>query len=136
MDKLDAEYVEIIHTNTNYYGLTGPFGHNDFYPNGGETMPGAPEDIESHSKSYRYFAESVEKGGFSADQCTNYEQIVEDRCSNMSQLVMGGAHPKVQLVLFENIILNIFMLEYMCFNCCSRGVFHLMTNAWSPYSQS
>lgn len=95
LDKLDAEYVEVIHTNTNYFGLTGPFGHNDFYPNGGNLMPGAPENGESHSRAYRYFAESVEKGGFLAEQCASYEQIVENRCSNTSQMVMGGVHPKV-----------------------------------------
>jgi len=35
IDKSDANFVDIIHTNGNGLGLIKPLGHIDFYPNGG-----------------------------------------------------------------------------------------------------
>jgi len=35
IDKSDANFVDIIHTNGNEFGLMKPLGHIDFYPNGG-----------------------------------------------------------------------------------------------------
>lgn len=35
IDKSDANFVDIIHTNGNSLGLFKPLGHIDFYPNGG-----------------------------------------------------------------------------------------------------
>ena len=40
IDKSDAEFVDIIHTNTGPTGagITAPLGHADFYPNGGHKV--------------------------------------------------------------------------------------------------
>lgn len=35
LDKSDATYVEVIHTDAGKLGYINPIGHNDFYPNGG-----------------------------------------------------------------------------------------------------
>lgn len=40
IDSTDAEYVEIIHTDTRSFGFGDPIGHTDFYPNGGFGQPG------------------------------------------------------------------------------------------------
>ncbi|XP_035213206.1 pancreatic triacylglycerol lipase-like [Stegodyphus dumicola] len=45
LDKSDASFVDVIHTNVDGkhlegYGLKEPIGHADFYPNGGESQPG------------------------------------------------------------------------------------------------
>ena len=42
IDKSDAEFVDIIHTNTGPTGagITAPLGHADFYPNGGHKVFG------------------------------------------------------------------------------------------------
>lgn len=42
LDSSDAEYVEIIHTDSTGIGIGVPIGHADFYPNGGTGMPGCP----------------------------------------------------------------------------------------------
>ncbi|XP_077285281.1 pancreatic lipase-related protein 2-like [Arctopsyche grandis] len=112
LDKQDGKYVEIIHTNSRHSGLNFSIGHNDFYPNGGYLMPGTVFDGDSHSRAYDYFAESIENGGFTANQCANFDEILEMRCSNLSQLHMGGINPKKHV-----------------------GLFYLTTNAFSPYSQ-
>lgn len=36
----DAEYVQVIHTDSGHYSFEYPLGHADFYPNGGRNQPG------------------------------------------------------------------------------------------------
>lgn len=36
----DAEYVQVIHTDSGHYSFEYPLGHADFYPNGGKNQPG------------------------------------------------------------------------------------------------
>ena len=45
LDRTDAPFVDVIHTNGRYmtrigFGLPEPIGHVDFYPNGGKSQPG------------------------------------------------------------------------------------------------
>lgn len=40
LDKNDAYFVDIIHTNAGVAGVESPYGHVDFYPNGGTRQPG------------------------------------------------------------------------------------------------
>ncbi|XP_003403021.1 phospholipase A1 [Bombus terrestris] len=85
VDESDAENVQIIHTCSGYLGYYLPAGTSDFYANDGRHQPGCGIDLSgfcSHSRSYRFFAESVRnpKGflGVRADGATAY---------------MGGATP-------------------------------------------
>lgn len=36
----DADYVQIVHTDSGHYSFEFPIGHADFYPNGGKRQPG------------------------------------------------------------------------------------------------
>jgi len=56
----DAEYVETIHTNAGVLGMLEPIGKASFYPNGGKIQPGCLKPSCSHSRSYKYYAESLE----------------------------------------------------------------------------
>ncbi|XP_037903885.1 lipase member I-like [Hermetia illucens] len=64
--KRDAEFVDVIHTDAGTFGAPYHTGTVDFWPNGGKTMqPGCDSliflvvDLCSHSRSWRYWAESV-----------------------------------------------------------------------------
>ncbi|XP_050665777.1 pancreatic triacylglycerol lipase-like isoform X2 [Leptidea sinapis] len=83
LDKTDADFVDIIHTNGRLlekigFGLPDPVGDADFYPNGGMQQPGCVNDttsiwaklfptttnklqqaICSHGRAYLLFTESL-----------------------------------------------------------------------------
>lgn len=40
LDKNDAEFVDVIHTDVFQRGMLSPIGHADFYANGGIEQPG------------------------------------------------------------------------------------------------
>lgn len=80
----DANYVEVIHTSAGSLGFSNPIGYSDFYPNGGSSQLGCGFDffrICSHSRSYEYFAESLNsEKGFWAIPCY-YSQLGNGRCT-------------------------------------------------------
>lgn len=48
LDKTDAKFVDVIHTNAGVYGKIEPSGHVDFYMNGGQTQPAC----EQHKSTF------------------------------------------------------------------------------------
>ena len=44
LDKTDAKYVDIVHTNAGYIGTADVVGHTDFFPNGGAVQTGCAPD--------------------------------------------------------------------------------------------
>ncbi|XP_038629740.1 pancreatic lipase-related protein 2-like isoform X2 [Scyliorhinus canicula] len=108
LDISDAVFVDVIHTNgaplIPYlgFGLFEPVGHLDFYPNGGELMPGCDKNIVStiidingiwegtrnfaacnHLRSYKYYTESIRtRNGFIGIPCTNYDEFTAGSCSS------------------------------------------------------
>lgn len=94
LNRGDALYVEVIHTDTENAALIQPAGHTDFYPNKGYNMPGCAPGPCSHLRAYEYFADSIDHKGFMADECASYEEIINGDCSKLSRLHMGGSSPK------------------------------------------
>ncbi|XP_078079119.1 inactive pancreatic lipase-related protein 1-like [Mustelus asterias] len=106
LDVTDALFVDVIHTDgsTKFpsigFGMIQACGHVDFYPNGGENMPGCSKNILStildndgiwqgtknflscnHFRAVRYFSESVlSPNGFLGFPCGNEKEFQAEKC--------------------------------------------------------
>ncbi|XP_014343729.1 pancreatic triacylglycerol lipase-like [Latimeria chalumnae] len=106
LNPTDAVFVDVIHTDAapiipNFgFGMMQAVGHIDFYPNGGEYMPGCQKnaisqivDIDgiwegtrdfvacNHLRAYKYYSDSITaKDGFIGYQCSTYESFKSGDC--------------------------------------------------------
>ncbi|XP_068584190.1 inactive pancreatic lipase-related protein 1-like [Cebidichthys violaceus] len=105
LDTSDAAFVDVIHTDGLPFdsklglGMSQPLGHIDFYPNGGELMPGCsanrgrPTDLDAiwegtktfddcnHVRAYEYYSESTVKSqGFLGFPCSNKDSFAAGKC--------------------------------------------------------
>ncbi|KAL0840290.1 hypothetical protein ABMA28_015566 [Loxostege sticticalis] len=103
LDRSDAKYVDVIHTNAiplymSGLGISEPIGHVDFFPNGGSLQPGCGSNSRSpsaditptvmrmlgchHVRSHEYFTESIAPScPFIAMQCESYEAFLAGNCT-------------------------------------------------------
>ncbi|XP_068630402.1 pancreatic lipase-related protein 2-like [Battus philenor] len=106
LDRSDAKFVDIIHSNAmplyfSGFGMSEAIGHVDFYPNGGSIQPGCKSDGTqnqvkdsdmysqmskfvscSHERSYELFTESIAPScPFMAMQCKSYEAFLAGNCT-------------------------------------------------------
>ncbi|XP_078711176.1 pancreatic lipase-related protein 2-like [Lampetra fluviatilis] len=107
LDPSDAIFVDAIHTDAAPMipnmgmGMKQPVGHLDFYPNGGEEMPGCDKNIIStiidingiwegardivacnHLRADKYFTESLtNEDGFVGFPCGDYDTFDKGQCS-------------------------------------------------------
>lgn len=49
LDKEDAIFVDVLHTDIGFYGFTSCIGHVDYFAHGGFSQPGCP-DFQKDSK--------------------------------------------------------------------------------------
>ncbi|XP_035206600.1 uncharacterized protein LOC118181539 [Stegodyphus dumicola] len=94
LDKGDASFVDIIHTNMDGqslkgYGLKEPIGHLDFYPNGGEIQPGCSTELSINAQnatdvlSYMNSVAIIKKYSHTSDtRSTVVENISDLSCSH------------------------------------------------------
>ncbi|KAJ8418287.1 hypothetical protein AAFF_G00139960 [Aldrovandia affinis] len=106
LDPSDAKFVDVIHTDSlpmvPYLGMgmSQAIGHLDFYPNGGEHMPGCDKNIISeivdidgiwegtrdfvacnHLRSYKYYSDSIlHPEGFTGYPCHDGDVFDSGRC--------------------------------------------------------
>uniref|UniRef100_A0A2K6KT48 Triacylglycerol lipase n=1 Tax=Rhinopithecus bieti TaxID=61621 RepID=A0A2K6KT48_RHIBE len=106
LDPSDADFVDVIHTDAAPlipflgFGTNQQMGHLDFFPNGGENMPGCKKNALSqivdldgiwagtrdfvacnHLRSYKYYLESIlDPDGFAAYPCASYKSFESDKC--------------------------------------------------------
>ncbi|CAD7079340.1 unnamed protein product [Hermetia illucens] len=93
--KGDGRYVESIHTDGGILGFLDPLGDASFYPHWGKDQPGCGIDIVSacsHSRSYIYFAESLDnKDDFVSVKCPDFTDVKDEKCSlKGAEARMGG----------------------------------------------
>uniref|UniRef100_A0A8C5QT34 Triacylglycerol lipase n=1 Tax=Leptobrachium leishanense TaxID=445787 RepID=A0A8C5QT34_9ANUR len=119
VDPTDAAFVDVIHTDsssvilhlgTNGYGMSQLVGHLDFFPNGGEQMPGCiPNSLDkildidrifdggtipcNHLRSYKYYTDSILRPdgftGFAADSYQAFKLGVGFPCPSSGCPIMG-----------------------------------------------
>ncbi|XP_037639318.1 inactive pancreatic lipase-related protein 1-like [Sebastes umbrosus] len=105
LDTSDATFVDVIHTDGLPFnsklglGMSQPLGHIDFYPNGGELMPGCsanrgrPSDLDAiwqgtkkfdacnHVRAYEYYTESMAKPqSFVGYACSDKDSFAAGKC--------------------------------------------------------
>ncbi|XP_066286252.1 pancreatic triacylglycerol lipase-like [Branchiostoma lanceolatum] len=95
LDRSDATFVDVIHTEKHHLGLPEPVGHVDFYPNEGWKQPGCkgiawilpgygrkkmrgssviPLDSCSHGRAYEFYTESINSScQFLAYRCQDWD---------------------------------------------------------------
>lgn len=90
LDKIDATFVDVIHTNIGLYGFFDSIGHVDFYPNGGLDQPGCPpfkvDDTCSHRKSSAYLIKSVYETNIMATESSSWEEFLKGEENNNNKL--------------------------------------------------
>ncbi|XP_035269062.1 lipase member H isoform X1 [Anguilla anguilla] len=89
LDPTDAQFVDVLHTDTDALGYRGPLGHIDFYANGGADQPGCPKTIFSgksyfvcdHQRSVFLYLCSLNKTcNITAYPCSSYHDFLDGRC--------------------------------------------------------
>ncbi|XP_018564368.1 uncharacterized protein LOC108905824 [Anoplophora glabripennis] len=117
LDKSDAEFVDVYHTNAFMQGKVEESGHVDFYINGGVIQPGCWAERRffacNHHRAPLYYAESVNtEKGFFGWPCPSYLQYLLGRCPPKDPQIMIGE----------------FISPH------ARGVYLVITESVSPYA--
>ncbi|KAL0266521.1 UNVERIFIED_CONTAM: hypothetical protein PYX00_009033 [Menopon gallinae] len=119
LDQQDADFVDVIHTNSGVFGKIENTGHVDFYVNHGFLQPACSQadnvPLCSHNMSLVYFGESITVGksnGFWGIRCSGLIDGLVGSCQNSSDdLALMG--------------------EYCATN--TRGVYFVRTRDRPPY---
>ncbi|XP_045495939.1 lipase member H-B-like isoform X2 [Colias croceus] len=119
IDKSDADFVEMVATNIDGYGMAAPVGHVNFYVNGGEFQPGdliwtICDVICSHLRSYYVWMAALRNpNSFIGLQCDSVQAARDKNCYERQ--------PRITNVLGLN-----------C-DKTKEGIFYLNTNNTYPY---
>lgn len=93
LDTSDADFVDVIATNIDGFGMAAPVGHVTFYVNGGEFQPGdvmwLPCNVFcSHIRSYTIWLAALEHpNSFIAMQCDSVQQARDGNCFDRKPFV-------------------------------------------------
>lgn len=112
LDKTDANYVDVIHSNRLVQGVIEPLGHADFYLNGGgPTQPGCVMPTCCHLRAAEVYAESIRTPkSFVGVRCKNWKYFMANACDKDDYAVLGYGS-----------------------STTTRGQFHLRTTGSSPF---
>ncbi|XP_074045663.1 lipase member H [Macrotis lagotis] len=89
LDHTDAQFVDVIHSDTDALGFKESLGNIDFYPNGGSDQPGCPQTIFSglayfkcdHQRSVFLYLSSLKKDcNITAYPCESYRDYLDGNC--------------------------------------------------------
>ncbi|XP_061717667.1 pancreatic lipase-related protein 2-like [Cydia pomonella] len=92
LDRGDAAYVDVVHTNAGMLGIKEPVGHKDFYPNGGMTQPGCLLATCDHTRAWELLAEAISApNDFPARKCENRTLFQNGLCAGNELAYMGNS---------------------------------------------
>ncbi|XP_044262748.1 phospholipase A1-like [Tribolium madens] len=102
LNKDDAEFVDVIHTNAGFLGVSDNIGSADFYvENGGPIQPDCFDPVNifesfgcSHFKSFEYYLESISGKKYEAVSCRNSIEYHILACNKNRKVIMGEKVPK------------------------------------------
>ncbi|XP_055915169.1 vitellogenin-1-like [Eupeodes corollae] len=82
----DAEFIDVIHTNTGVLGKKDATGDVDFYPDGMVSLPkGCLSVVCAHDRAWMYYVETVYPGNeynFMAKRCTSMKRLRQNKCTD------------------------------------------------------
>ncbi|XP_012547063.1 pancreatic lipase-related protein 2 [Bombyx mori] len=91
LDKSDALYVDVLHSNRLVQGIIEPLGHADFYINGGgPNQPGCMMPSCSHLRAAQVYTESVTTPkSFVGIRCQSWKHFEANACEKNMYAVLG-----------------------------------------------
>ncbi|CAN9498469.1 unnamed protein product [Ophioblennius macclurei] len=105
LDPSDAQFVDAIHTDSDYFGISIPVGHVDFFLNGGKDQAGCARSrfpsmygyvICDHMRALHVYMSAL-NGSCSllGVPCSSYEDFLQGRCLDCDDF--GGSCPTIGL---------------------------------------
>ncbi|KAJ8713669.1 hypothetical protein PYW07_014039 [Mythimna separata] len=119
LDQTDADFVDVIETNIDGYGMAAPVGHVNFYVNGGEFQPGdilwVPCNVLcSHIRAFTIWISALlNPNSFIAMKCDSVQEARDRECYDKN--------PAVTNIVGLNTDRN------------TQGIFYLATENNFPY---
>lgn len=91
LDKTDASYVDVIHSNRLVQGVVEPLGHADFYLNGGgPTQPGCVMPTCCHLRAAEVYIQSIKTPkSFVGVRCKSWKHFMANACDKDDYAVLG-----------------------------------------------
>ncbi|XP_033842636.1 phospholipase A1 member A [Periophthalmus magnuspinnatus] len=105
LDPSDAQFVDVIHTDSDYFGISIPVGHVDFFLNGGNDQTGCARSkfasmygyvICDHMRALHVYMSALNGScALAALPCTSYEDFLLGQCVDCN--VFKGTCPVIGL---------------------------------------
>lgn len=93
LNKDDAQFVDVVHTDIGHYGYTNPLGHVDYYPNSGKEQPECPsieeDDNCSHAQSNLFYIKSIKGTKYEARLAKSWRDYLEENYLTDEVFIFG-----------------------------------------------
>ncbi|XP_056293851.1 phospholipase A1 member A [Pseudoliparis swirei] len=132
LDASDARFVDAIHTDSDYFGISIPVGHVDFFLNGGNDQTGCARSrfnsmysyvICDHMRALQVYMSALNGScPLAGIPCSSYEDFLKGRCLDCD--VFGGTCPTIGLSPHSGITVSPLPKEQKLF---------LLTTSSSPF---
>lgn len=105
LDPSDAQFVDVIHTDSDYFGISIPIGHVDFFLNGGQDQTGCARSrfasmygyvICDHMRALHVYMSALNGScPLLGIPCSSYDDFLRGRCRDCN--AFGGKCPTIGL---------------------------------------